>query len=177
MWDKWKNSFVRLVYAGNFIFRLPHDGILFSDNVYNTMLIFVYTTYCPLNVKRKESQFDWLVVSSPSFVISKQSSFWLYTFLARKLMYHLSLWLSVFRSCYCFNLWSKALFSHRMLRKLDQKWLKLVSLVQKTYLIIWSQRRWSWECSWFLSRLILFLHILLYNLVHFQLIICAFKWE
>ena len=175
--SEWKNSFAWLVYAYNSLYWVSHDGILFSNNVYNSLFVSLHPTYRLANVKGKKPKFDRLVVSSTSFAISQQSSFWLYTFPAWELMYNLSLWLSVFGSSHCIDLRSEALLSHRMLRKLDKKWAKLVSFMQKTNIIIWGQWRWSWKCSWFLSGLKLFSLILFYNIVYFQFIIRTFKWE
>lgn len=177
LWSELKNSFARLVYAYNSLHWVSNDGILFSNNVYNSLFVSLHPTYRLANVKRKKPKFDRLIVSSTSSSISQQSSFWLYTFPAWELMYNLSLWLSIFGSSHCFDLRSKALLSHRMLGKLDKKWVKLVSFMQKTNIIIWGQWRWSWKCSWFLSGLKLFSLILFYNIVYFQFIIRTFKWE
>lgn len=75
LWSELKNSFARLVYAYNSLHWLSNDGILFSNNVYNSLFVSLHPTYRHANVKRKKPKFDRLIVSSTSSAISQQSSF------------------------------------------------------------------------------------------------------
>ena len=54
LWNESENSFIRLVHAYNYLRRLSYDGILFSDNVYDSLSISLHSTHRPSNVKGKK---------------------------------------------------------------------------------------------------------------------------